>query len=375
MKFKYPQKLDKIFAKLISYGARVVIVGGFVRDSILGINSLDIDVEIYQINSFEMLESILDEFGSVNSVGKSFGVCKLDFDELKLDFTLPRSDSKVADGHLGFEVKIDTSLDYKSASSRRDFTINTIGYDVVSKTILDPFGGVEDLQNRFLKVVDAHKFGEDPLRILRAMQFCARFDLSADDKLVNICKTMCHQNVLKQLPQERIFEEFSKLFLKSHEPSIGLEFLKEIEAFNFFNELVMEKEKWHFTLKALDRCTKNITLKLAVVCFKMDEKNTDSFVLKLTNQKKILREIKQLHHIANFLQSDKTTLKYSLTKDINLDILKSFLDAIDVKRKDLQSLKPKIHGKDLIKLGFKPSKEFSNLLQMVYEMQLIQKPK
>ena len=374
MRFKYPQKLDKIFDKLIRCGAKPVIVGGYVRDKILKINSLDIDVEVYQINSFETLESILKEFGSVNSVGKSFGVCKLDFGELKLDFTLPRSDSKVADGHSGFEVKIDTNLDYKLASSRRDFTINTIGYDVASKTILDPFDGVKDLKNKVLKVVDITKFGQDPLRILRAMQFCARFELETDATLIAICKDMCKKDVLKQLPQERIFEEFYKLFLKSYKPSIGLEFLKQIDAFNFFYELNMKQKDWFFTLEALDRCTQNITLKLATICFRMQENNIESFITKLTNQKKILRDTKQLHHITNFLQNKKSTLKYNIIKDINLDILISFLEAINFKEKDLdyiQSLKPLIHGQNLIDVGFKPSKEFSKLLQLVYEIQIL----
>ena len=374
MKFKYPTKLDKIFEKLILNDAKPIIIGGFVRDTILKIDSIDIDIEVYNIDSFEKLENILKEFGSVNSVGRSFGVCKLDFDEFKLDFTLPRVDSKVSNGHCGFDVKIDSSLDYKTASSRRDFTINTIGYDVASKTLLDPFNGIDDLKNKTLKVVDADKFGEDPLRILRAMQFCARFELTLDAKLISICQDMCSKNILAELPNERIFEEFNKLFLKSSKPSIGLIFLKQINALDFFHELNLEKSDWLFTLDALDRCEKNITIQLACICFKMKEKDIERFIVKLTNQKKLLRDIKQYHHIVYFLKNKNHILKYSIIKDADLDLLSIFLNGIDYKEenlKDIKKLKPLINGKELIEVGFKPSKEFSDLLQLIYEIQYL----
>ena len=251
----YPQELDKIFHKLITHGVRVVIVGGYVRDTILNINSIDIDIETYNITSLEKLQTLLEEFGSVNNVGKSFGVCKLDFEGYKLDFTLPRIDNKISNGHKGFEIKIDTNLSYKEASSRRDFTINTIGYDVGSKKILDPFNAIDDLKNKQLRVVDEQKFIQDPLRVLRAMQFCARFELQADADLIRICKNMCHNNALQELPKERIFEEFNKLFLKATKPSLGLKFLQKIDSFDFFVELNMKKDDWEFTLISLDPLT------------------------------------------------------------------------------------------------------------------------
>ena len=133
----YPKKLNIIFDKLLSNSIKPIIVGGFVRDFLLDLESKDIDIELYGINSFSKLEKILKEFGDVISVGKSFGVCKLKFNNLDLDFSLPRIDSKIDKGHKGFQIVIDSSLDFKTATSRRDFTINAIGYDVISKKILE----------------------------------------------------------------------------------------------------------------------------------------------------------------------------------------------------------------------------------------------
>nr|MDA3908167.1 CCA tRNA nucleotidyltransferase [Sulfurimonas sp.] len=108
---EYPNFLNKIFDKLEKNGARTIIIGGFIRDYLLKSESDDIDIEVYNISSFEKLENILKEFGTVNRVGKSFGVCKVNIENFVLDFTLPRIDSKIASGHSGFDIKIEKNLD------------------------------------------------------------------------------------------------------------------------------------------------------------------------------------------------------------------------------------------------------------------------
>ena len=144
---RYPHYLNKIFDKLHKSGASCLIVGGYIRDCFLNIASKDIDIELYHVSSFEILEELLKEFGSVNSFGKSFGVCKLRIKDLDIDFTLPRIDSKISSGHVGFDVKIQSNLNFMTAASRRDFTINAIGYEVLNNKVLDPFNGINDLKN------------------------------------------------------------------------------------------------------------------------------------------------------------------------------------------------------------------------------------
>ncbi|HIP14674.1 MAG TPA: CCA tRNA nucleotidyltransferase, partial [Sulfurimonas autotrophica] len=111
----YPQSLNTIFNKLYKYHIQPVIVGGYIRDALVDIPSNDIDIELYGIDSLQKVEKILQEFGKINSVGKSFGVCKLLYKNLDLDFSLPRKDNKIASGHQGFQIIIDTHLNFKTA--------------------------------------------------------------------------------------------------------------------------------------------------------------------------------------------------------------------------------------------------------------------
>ena len=136
---EYPDKLNILFDKLENHDIRPIIVGGYVRDFFLKKPSKDIDIELYGVKSLKQLEGILEEFGSVNNVGKSFGVCKLSLNDLDIDFTLPRRDNKIAPGHSGFLIEFDNTLDFTTASSRRDFTMNAIGFDIKKQKFLDPY--------------------------------------------------------------------------------------------------------------------------------------------------------------------------------------------------------------------------------------------
>ena len=235
--FEYPNNLQNIFDKLDNKNITPIIIGGYVRDFLLNIESKDIDIELYGIASFDKLENILEEFGSVNSVGKSFGVCKLSLKDFEIDFTLPRVDSKISSGHKGFDVEIKTDIDFKTATSRRDFTINAIGYNVKEKIILDPFNGITDLNNRILKAVNIKSFSDDPLRVLRAAGFCSRLNFQMNSELFDLCKNMCDKNILDELPTQRIYTEIEKILLKSQTPSIGFKLLKELNALKYLSPL------------------------------------------------------------------------------------------------------------------------------------------
>lgn len=241
-----------------------ILVGGCVRDHLLGNESLDIDIELYGVSDAMKLAKILKPFGKINEVGKSFGVYKFRYNAYSIDLSLPRTENKAAKGHKGFEVQTYSNLDFATAARRRDFTINSIGYNPLSQTLLDPYNGTSDLSEKILRCVDPETFVEDPLRILRAIQFAARFDLTCDPQLLALCKKMIHQGALDELPKERIFEELKKLFLLSPKPSKGMELLREMGALPFFTPLDLyektpqdplshpEGNVWIHTLKALD---------------------------------------------------------------------------------------------------------------------------
>lgn len=231
------EPLRSLIAHLARNGIRPILVGGFVRDHLIGQSTRDLDIELYSVPSLETIETLLEPFGRVNAVGKSFGVLKLSYEGYSIDFAPPRSDSKYGSGHRGFEVTPLHDTDFSTAARRRDFTINAIGYDPLAHVFLDPYGGIEDLQNRTLRCVDPHTFVEDPLRVLRAVQFAARFELACDPQLLDLCRTMIRNGALNELPKERIFEEFKKLFLKSMRPSVGLRLLDEMGALSLFPPL------------------------------------------------------------------------------------------------------------------------------------------
>ncbi|MDD4884003.1 HD domain-containing protein [Sulfuricurvum sp.] len=256
--------LQKLIEHLSSHSVRPIFVGGFVRDYFTGRENIDLDIELYGVTSLETLETLLKPFGKINVVGKSFGVLKLSYNGYNIDFSPPRNESKHGHGHKGFEITWLSDIDYPAAARRRDFTINSIGYDPLNKTLLDPYGGVEDLKRKRLACVDPATFVDDPLRVLRAIQFAARFELTCDETLLNLCRTMISEGALEELPKERIFEEFKKLLLQSDSPSIGLKLLREMGGLPFFSPLDLlestpqnpdshpEGSVWNHTLMCVD---------------------------------------------------------------------------------------------------------------------------
>ena len=194
-------------------GGRALIVGGWVRDRWLGLASKDIDIEAYGIEAPD-LRRLLERFGRVDAVGESFTVYKLG----DLDVALPRRESKVGRGHRGFEVAGDPWMSVEEAARRRDFTINAIAWDPLEDVYHDPFGGRVDLDGRRLRVVDPRTFPDDSLRVLRALQLAARFELTADASTIAICRAI----PLDDLPAERIWGEVEKLLLLARRPAIGL---------------------------------------------------------------------------------------------------------------------------------------------------------
>jgi len=254
-----PESLIRISERIIEKGGKSYLVGGFVRDTLLGLKSKDYDIEIYNLELKDIIK-ILSDFGIPDLVGKSFGVMKLRVDKNDYDFSLPRSDSKIGKGHKGFDVKSDPFMTFEEASFRRDFTINSMGIEIPSKRFEDPHGGLKDLENKILRHVSEH-FNEDPLRAMRAVQFAARFEFEIPKET----KEIISKQLLEELPSERIFDELKKLLLKSKKPSIGFEIIKEVGFLKYFPELkkivgLQQDPEWHpegdvwtHTMLALDQ--------------------------------------------------------------------------------------------------------------------------
>lgn len=239
--------LTKILGSIQDKGHKGLIVGGAVRDALMGEQPKDIDVEVYGPN-YEELSSILAEHGKVNIVGKNFGVIKLtDADGQDYDFSLPRTDNKNGVGHKDFDVAVNPALTPKEAASRRDFTINSMAYDPLKGELHDYFGGQQDLENKVLRHT-SEAFAEDPLRVLRGMQFASRFGMTVDPQTAKLSESISDQ--FSTIPKERISEEFMKLATKGKEPGRAIQYLADTGWSKNFPELhalhnTPQDPEWH----------------------------------------------------------------------------------------------------------------------------------
>ena len=199
-------------------GGRALIVGGWVRDRLRGHPSKDLDLEVFGIPQ-DRLAPLLAPFGRVEAVGQSFPVYKViaPGEAEFIDVALPRRESKSGRGHKGFEVVGDPAMSIEDAARRRDFTVNAIAWDPLTDTCEDPFDGRADLDRRLLRAVDPTTFGDDSLRVLRAVQFAARFEFALDADTAALCRRI----PLDDLPAERIWGELEKLLLAAERPSVG----------------------------------------------------------------------------------------------------------------------------------------------------------
>jgi len=224
------QQARAIASAVRDAGGRALCVGGFTRDRLLSQERAsarqvaastpkDLDIEVFGIPQDRLL-ALLQTLGKVVPAGQAFPVYKLG----EVDVALPRRESKTGRGHKGFSIEGDPSMAFDEAARRRDFTINAIGWDPLTDEYLDPFHGRKDLEQRILRVVDPLTFGDDSLRVLRALQFTARFELTIDPATAAICASIA----LDDLPAERIWGEFEKLLLQAGRPSIGFAVAREM---------------------------------------------------------------------------------------------------------------------------------------------------
>lgn len=287
-----PDTILEIAKAVRAEGGRALLVGGCVRDGLMGRPPKDWDLEVYGIAPAQLRE-LLDRFGNVNVVGEAFTVYKLG---PHLDISLPRRDRKSGRGHRGFVVEGDSSMTVEEASARRDFTINAILKDPLTNEIIDPLNGRKDIENGILRAVSRDTFSEDSLRVLRAAQFAARFDFGIEPETVELCRKID----LTDLPAERIWGEIEKLLLRAQRPSIGLGWLHALGVLDqLFPEIkalidVPQDPEWHpegdvfvHTRLVVDRAReliddlsypKQVTVMFAALCHDFGKPATTAFV-------------------------------------------------------------------------------------------------
>ncbi|MCK9996549.1 MAG: polynucleotide adenylyltransferase [Candidatus Krumholzibacteria bacterium] len=410
---------------------RAWLVGGVVRDGFLGLNTGDLDLEVFGLSAGDLRATLEKEF-ELDLVGQSFGIIKLR--GWPIDVGLPRREAKIGLGHKGFEVNSDPDMSLKDAAARRDFTINAVYLDPLTGEVEDPFGGLDDLAKGKLRHTST-AFGEDPLRVLRGMQLAARFDLQVVPETVDLCRSIEPEG----LTSERIFGEWTKLITLGKVPSRGLAFLKECGWLQYYPELaalpgVPQDPNWHpegdvwvHTLHCLDAFAaekvghpwEDLVVGLAVLCHDLGKPDTTTceddvirslghekrgvavtgeFLGRMTNHRKLLAEVKPL--VAEHMRP--TTLFKAKASDAAVRRLAARVGRIDrlvrVARADVlgrpplasteypagdwlleaarrldiekQPPEPLVLGRHLVDLGQQPGPDFGGILAKCYESQL-----
>jgi tRNA nucleotidyltransferase (CCA-adding enzyme) len=287
-----PEKILRLARAVKEAGGRALLVGGCVRDRLLGREVKDWDVEVYGVEPTALRE-LLGRFGRVNVVGEAFTVYKLGQD---LDVSLPRRERKTGRGHRGFYIEGDPSMSFEEAARRRDFTVNAVLEDPLTGEIIDPHRGLEDLNRKLLRAVSPETFVEDSLRVLRAAQFAARFGFEVEEQTVELCRSID----LTDLPAERVWGELEKILIVAPQPSVGLRWLDRLGVTpQLFPELdalkgVEQEPHWHpegdvltHTLLTCDRARelieeldypRRVAVMLAALCHDFGKPSTTEFV-------------------------------------------------------------------------------------------------
>ena len=370
------EAVEEVARLVRAAGGRALLVGGCVRDELLGTVPKDFDIECFGIAPAELQAALATRF-SLDLVGLSFGVIKLHY--LDIDVAMPRRETKLGLGHKAFGMEYDPSLTVREASARRDFTVNAIYRDPLTGEILDPWNGRGDLDRKVLRHVSDH-FREDPLRVLRGMQFVARFDLMPAAETIAICREMTPEG----LPAERLFEEWAKLLTKGVKISKGLEFLRQVGWVRYYPELERligclqdpewhpEGDVWNHTLCCLDAfagmrdgergsADEDLIVGLAVLCHDFGKPATSffdpqrkrirslghdeagveptrTFLRRLTNEERLLKDVPplvQLHMRPFAMWKDRSSdnaIRRLVAKVVRIDRLVRVAAADDAGR-------------------------------------------
>lgn len=287
--------LKQFHKAIIEAGAEIYEVGGTVRDRILGRQRKDYDYLVRKI-SMDKVISILKPYGKVALVGKSFGVIKFsphNEPDIETDIALPRKEFSTGVGHRDFDVDFDPTISVDEDLGRRDFTINAMAYDLATSKLIDPFGGEADLKRSQLKQVFPRAFEDDPLRMLRGVQFAARFDLEIEPVTLSSMKN--YSNMITTVSAERVMMELVKL-MRARLPSKGIAIMLETGLLKIvFPEVAdlkgIEQDKqpgddvYNHTMKVLDAAasdpmvenTGSLELKFAALLHDIGKKKTKRY--------------------------------------------------------------------------------------------------
>jgi tRNA nucleotidyltransferase (CCA-adding enzyme) len=389
---------DTIMNDITKAGGKPMLVGGFPRDHVLGKESKDKDVEIYGMHPDKIAET-LRPHGSVNTVGSSFGVTKLTTpDGQDYDFSTPRRENKEGQGHKGFQVQPDPTMTPPEAAGRRDFSFNSIMQDPLSGEIHDYYGGLNDLKNKTLRAT-TEKYKEDPLRVLRGMQFAGRMGLDMDPQTAQMSKDIAHE--YPTLSKDRVMTEWQKLAEKSTTPSKGMKVLQDTNWIQHYPELKLDEKK----MKTIDSMATKLqsnpdfspedknSLFFSALTHDMSFEDVASFLDKIGMPAPIRKRVMALKngidspHATGSNPPDETSAR-NLSSHVAPEKISNLMHVLDAKHGGLSENHKGLHetakrlgvhekppqalinGKILAQMGIKPGPQMGALLRDVYQAQL-----
>ena len=377
----------KIAECVCANGGRTFFVGGLVRDRILGKENKDVDIEIHGIPVTKLM-SILNTLGEIDErkVGENFGIMALrGYD---IDIAMPRSEKPTGAGdHKGFIIDVDPYIGVENAARRRDFTINALMEDVITGEIVDCFGGCEDIEKGIIRHVDSSTYGDDPLRVLRAAQFAARFGFSIADETVQLSKRMD----LSKLSKERIAGELSKALLKAEKPSIFFNEMRRMEQMRYwFHEIeTLKLDVLDKAVKFRDSASSTKYFMVSALCCEMDAKSASEFVMRIFYDKSMEKYACNMNAMLDeptfFVNGDKKEFFEMCDRSTNvkdLIMLASLKNDYDVAKAmelvreyDLIMSELYITGDDLIANGYIPDQRFRGMLEFAHACHLAGVPR
>ena len=342
-------------------GGEVYLVGGCVRDMLLNRKSKDIDLIVLNVPMND-LQNILSSYGKFDLVGESFSVIKFKHNDIVYDIALPRIDTKIigAKGHKSIEVQSDHTISLKEDMRRRDFTVNALAVDK-NNNIIDYFNGQEDIENKIIRCVSESSFIDDPLRMLRAIQFSPRFNFTIEPNTYSLIKK--HVSLIKEITMERIFEEFQKPFNDDGNIELFINLLRDTCIFEYIFGLPLRVKSSHNTKQLSE---------LLFFALPIDI-NKPTFYKKFhpSMSDKIFKDLKAFDIIFDVCENTYhkmfKALQYS---DI---VLKTLYITPKLKTPFINNVFPKskkeiaLSGDDLKELGFKEGKEIGVLHKNMLE--------
>lgn len=364
----YDVKALPFYNDVISKGGKIYQVGGAVRDLFLGKVSKDLDIVITGIPAND-IESLLKKYGKVDMVGASFGVIKFTPpDGEEIDIAIPRTEKKAGTGYQGFDVSADHTLPIEKDLERRDFTINSIAKDSEGN-LIDPFNGMADLKSKTIRLTNPQAFADDPLRMLRAVQFASRFDFKIDPKTFEMIKQ--NADTISEISKERILIEFDKIVSKGS-PKVGAELLVSSNLYKGIFGVDFTGSFDHFIY----------VTKMSEFIYWLIESFTEQpdmyFKLQMKGDDKTTREIAALGYLYNNMPGEDLTKQrwvyYQINKIAPSMLISGFVTSLlsgviqDFANKKYPATLGDliINGNDLMELGFK-GKEIGETLNKILD--------